>query len=70
LCPFHKHSVMQLKQVVLKTGETIKVLPREVEGLRKAGLLKRPTASKPGVKKKEDKSTSKTKEEKDTGETK
>ena len=44
--------------VELKTGKTIEVLPQEVEGLKKAGLLK------------EFKVKNVTKEEKDVGETK
>lgn len=61
---------MELKEVILKTGEKIKVLPKEVDGLRKAGLLKRPTASKPRSKSKEDKSKTETKEDKNNGESK
>ena len=49
---------MKLVKVVLKTGRAIEVLPDEVEGLKKAGLLK------------ESKVKNVTKEEKDVGETK
>lgn len=44
--------------VTLKTGKEISVLPREVKGLKAAGLLK------------EEKGKTKTKEEKETGSTK
>ena len=49
---------MKLVKVVLKTGRAIEVLPDEVEGLKKAGLLK------------ESKVKNVTKEEKEVGETK
>ena len=49
---------MKLVKVILKTGRVIEVLPSEVEGLKKAGLLK------------EFKVKNVTKEEKDVGETK
>jgi len=51
-------NLWRTKAVTLKDGKTINVLPREVPGLEKAGLLK------------EEKGTGKTKEEKSTGETK
>ena len=50
---------MKLVKVELKTGKTIEVLPSEVEGLKKAGLLL-----------KESKVENVTKEEKDVGQTK
>jgi len=49
-------------KVTLKSGTDIEVLPQEVEGLRKARVLK--------VVSKQKKKTGKTKEEKKTGETK
>ena len=52
---------------MLKNGQTIEVLPSEVEGLRKACLLKE---SKGPAKTKEEKNTGSTKEEKHVGKTK
>jgi len=49
---------MKLVKVILKTGRVIEVLPSEVEGLKKAGLLK------------ESKIKNVTKEEKEVGQTK
>jgi len=49
---------MRLVKVTLKNGKVIRVLPREVPGLKDAGLLK------------EEKGKTKTKEEKETGSTK
>lgn len=53
----------QLVEVTFKDGSKAKVLPGEVEGLRKAGLLKNPV-------KKEEKKAGETKEFKSTGRTK
>ena len=47
-----------MEKVTLKSGKVISVLPNEVPGLKKAGLLK------------EEKEAGQTKEEKSTGETK
>jgi hypothetical protein len=58
LLSLFKIKIMQKVKVILKNGEIIEVLPNEVEGLKKAGVLK------------ESKIPSKTKEEKETGETK
>lgn len=49
---------MSLVKVTLKSGEVIFVLPKEVPGLKEAGLLK------------EEKEAGQTKEEKSTGQTK
>lgn len=49
---------MKSVKVTLKNGRTIQVMSREIEGLKKAGLLK------------EDKSQTSTKEEKQPAETK
>lgn len=53
----------QLVEVTFKDGSKAKVLPGEVEGLRKAGLLKNPV-------KKEEKKVGETKEYKEKGQTK
>lgn len=58
---------MILKKVILKNGEVISVLPKEVPGLKGAGLLKE--EKEPGETK-EEKSTGETKEEKVTGKVK
>lgn len=80
MCPFHKYIVMgylkqKFREVTLKDGRRIKVLPEEVSILQEAGKLgsgklgsgKRKRAP---AKRKEDKSKTETKEEKDTGDTK
>ena len=59
---------MKHVKVVLKTGKTIEVMRDEVDGLKKAGLLKAGKAEK--AKEKEEKNKAKTKEEKGTGKTK
>jgi len=56
------------EEVELKFGKKIKVKKHEVDGLKKAGLLKDGKAEK--AKEKEEKNKAKTKEEKGTGETK
>ena len=56
------------EEVELKSGKKIKVKKYEVDGLKKAGLLKDGKAEK--AKEKEEKNKAKTKEEKGTGETK
>jgi len=53
---------MKHVEVVLKTGKTISVMHDEVDGLKKAGLLKTGKA-----KEKEEKEKAKTKEEKGAG---
>lgn len=54
--------------VRLTTGKKIRVLKREVEGLKKSGLLLK--ENKEPVEVKEEKTPTQTKEEKDVGETK
>jgi len=54
---------LELVEVTLKSGKVIKCHGQEVAGLQKAGLLQGPV-------KKQEKAPGKTKEEKDTGETK
>jgi len=56
------------EEVELKSGKKIKVKKHEVDGLKKAGLLKDGKAEK--AKEKEEKNKAKTKEEKGTGKTK
>lgn len=56
-----------LVDVTLKDRTVVKVLPCEVEGLKRAGKLFDPEAE---VKEKEEKAGLQTKEEKETGETK
>jgi len=59
---------MEKVKVFLKSGKVIEVLPQEVEGLRKAGLVAPKRKSNPV--KKQQKQSGTTKEQKDTGGTK
>lgn len=57
---------MNLVKVFLKSGKVIEVLPSEVAGLKKAGLVAPKRSSKP----KQQKQSGTTKEEKGAGKTK
>jgi len=60
----------KFREVTLKDGRRIKVLPEEVSILQEAGKLGAGKRKRAPAKRKEDKSKSETKEEKDTGESK
>lgn len=60
--------MMEKVKVFLKNGKVIEVLPKEVAGLKKAGLVAPKRKSNPV--KKQEKKTGNTKEQKDPGDTK
>lgn len=79
-------TLRRTQAVTLKSGETVNVLPREIPGLKAAGLLSKDAkarraakvtpkndakeAAEKAAKEKEEKDAGKTKEQKDTGTTK